>query len=683
MKKKIVLFAIVSSALWLALMDLLPVSAQGPTPLGAQVGKPWRGAPGRTETVAQIMARELRAPQAPSAVRAIRPLRTLKNVQRKQPPSPNLPRLIAPKAPQALSSPQGIGGTFLGVQVSEAGYVPPDSMGAVGPSQVLVVVNGRIKVFDKTTSVVGGLNASLDTFFSATNAVDPSTRYDRLSQRWFVTAIDVDFPNQVLIAVSSGPTIVDGSSFTFFSFQHDLVGTTPNADTGREADYPSLGVDNNSLYIGVNVFNGGLLSGTTGFVVDKSDLFSSTLTVTAFRQLTTCSGSPASCTTGPFSPRGVQNDDPNATEGYFIGVDASFFSTLTMRRITYPSITPTISANILVGVDLTTYPLFGVPALGTATSLDDIDDRLFQAQIHQNKLTSASTLWTAHNIEVDSTGVACGPYVPSTCTNGGRDGSRWYEIGSLTTTPTRIQQGTLFSTASSNPRSYWMPSVAMSGQGHMALGASFASAADYAGIALAGRLSGDTSGATQSPTIAQAGLGAYNLGAQTPKRWGDYSMTVVDPNDDMTMWTFQEYANATDSWGVRVIRLVAPPPAMPASASPSSVGTLQASVDVTITGVSLMGSGFFDPGSDSGGPGFTNHISATASSGVIVNSATFNNPTQVMLNISTMSATAGFSKITITNPDGQHVTADCILTITDGVTTIPPCTVLYLPFVRR
>lgn len=46
----------------------------------------------------------------------------------------------------------------------------------------------------------------------------------------------------------------------------------------------------------------------------------------------------------------------------------------------------------------------------------------------------------------------------------------------------------------------------------------------------------------------------------------------------------------------------------------------QASVAVTITGSSVAGSEFFDPGADVGGPGFANRISASVSGGVTVNS---------------------------------------------------------------
>src|SRR5205085_10887536 len=131
--------------------------------------------------------------------------------------------------------------------------IPPDSMGTVGPSHVLVVVNGRIKVFDKNGNL-GPLDTTTDNFFASVTSAgtsDPRVRYDRLSQRWFLSMIDVDSVNKVLIAVSSGPSITGSGSFTFFQFQHDLVGTIPNPDTGNFADYDTLGVDKFALYIGV------------------------------------------------------------------------------------------------------------------------------------------------------------------------------------------------------------------------------------------------------------------------------------------------------------------------------------------------------------------------------------------------------------------------------------------------
>jgi hypothetical protein len=653
------------------------VYAQGP--IGATVGIPWHGAPGVTETVAQIMARERSIPQKSSAPksrvrrRAPRPIAAPKS---SQPVSPIVPA-AASLAP-ARNNPQPIGTSFLGVQISESGFYPPDTMGDVGPTQILFVENGLIKSFSKSGGL-GALDSDLDLFFGslspgAIGTGDVNVRYDRLSGRWFVTALDFDSPTRLFIAVSSSATITNATGFTFFQFQTDQVGGTPNPDTGADADYDSLGVDKYSLYIGVNMFGASSLVGTTGFVVNKADLLAGTLTVTAFRALVICN---PSCSNGPLSPRGVANDDPAATEGYFIGVDIGSNSLLTLRRVTYTlGITPTISGNIFVPISTTVIPI-PVPALGSTTPIDAVGNDLFNAQVHKNKLDGVSSLWTAHNIDV----VACGNSV----SGGGRDGSRWYEITNLTTTPTLNQFGTLFDPATSNPRSFWMPTVAMSGQGHMSLGSSFASVNDYAGIAVAGRFFTDPLGAIQSPTIAQNGLGSYNV-VEPPSqggrnRWGDYSRTVVDPNDNMTMWTFQEYANATNSWGVRAIQLKAPPPEIPMFATPSSVPPGQPSVNVIITGASISGSGFFDPGPDTGGPGFANHIAATLTGGVTVNSVTFSSPTLITLNISTIGATPGAQSIIVTNPDGQTSTGYCVLTISGSST--PPMCRQFFPFIAK
>src|SRR5437764_14963217 len=99
-----------------------------------------------------------------------------------------------------------------------------------------------------------------------------------------------------------------------------------------------------------------------------------------------------------------------------------------------------------------------------------------------------------------------------------------------------------------------------SGQGHTALGFSTAGTSEYANAATVGRLSGDALGTTGTPELYTNSSTAHNA---PYSRWGDYSMTSLDPLDDMTMWTVQEFCDATNSYGVRVVKLLAPPPATP------------------------------------------------------------------------------------------------------------------------
>lgn len=633
---------------------------------GPEQGIPWVGEKPVLETTAQIMSRAKLDPVYEPG-QAARQIRLEHDFDRSRVvPNPLSPLVSQwpPKGPSALKGggpylPQTVGTSFLATQISNTpGFIPPDTMGDVGPSHIVVMVNGSIRSFDKAGNL-GAINTTTDNWFNSvrngSGTSDPRVRYDRLTGRWFLCIINVaGSNNRVLLAVSSGSN-PDTSTWAFYFFNLQSGGGGA-ADNGGFFDYPTLGVDNNALYIGGNVFIGASgFTGSTGFVVRKSTVLTGgSIVVTAFRQLCTATAN------GPYTPQGVDNPDTAATEGYFIGVGSLTFGDLWIRRVTNPGGTPAISGNIQLIV-----PATGSPqdfTIGGAGALDTLDDRLFAARIFKNRLTGVSTLWTAHNFEVNSSGVANAA--------GNRNGSRWYQIGNLTGTPTLVQSGTMFDSAATNMKHYWIPSVAMSGQGHMAIGTTYGSAVDDAGVAVAGRLSSDTLGTTQAPTLAVTSTFNYNVGS--PVRWGDYSYTCVDPTDDMTMWTFQEYANATNSWGVRVIQLRAPAPVTPSSATPA-VTQGQTNVNVTVTGTSTGGTGFFYAGA-----GFNPITASVSGTGVTVNSVTFNSPTSVTLNLNVSgSAPVGTRNVTITNPDGQSATGNGILTVNAGsspptITTISP-----------
>ena len=442
--------------------------------------------------------------------------------------------------------------------------------------------------------------------------------------------------------------------------------TTPSApvsanDTGAFADYPTLGIDANALYIGDNLFNaaGTAFLGCSGFVVRKSSILGAgPIVVTAFRGLV-----PSGTSDGPYTPQGVDNYDPAATEGYFIGISATTTGRLVLRRVSNPGGTPTISGNLLITTATTAGPIT-VPhsgnTRGTNGQLDPVDDRLFAAHIRNGRL------WTAHNIQVNASGVASA--------SGGRNGSRWYELQGIATggTPSVFQSGTVFDPAATNPTSYWIPSIMVSGQGHAALGFSNAGTNAFINAGTVGRLAGDALGTTQTPLLYTSATAAYNPsgdpGSTGGRRWGDFSYTSLDPSDDMTMWTIQEYCQAANSYGVRVVRLIAPPPATPASAG-STVYQGQSNAAVTITGTSSAGSGFFDPGAGPAASPFNRITASVGGAGVTVNSVAYTSPTAITLNVSVASGAAtGARTVTVTNPDGQSATsATGILTVAASI----------------
>jgi hypothetical protein len=659
------------------------VSAQQPIdqivadgPVTYTPGVVWTGEPGIVETVQQIVDRDARAPKWNGLVpvdvedRPIREgKRDLRDLLRQRPMNPNvLPdpdwlllgghRTGRPDGPvvgnvwnMMPAAPQGLSSSVVGITLGEAGAVPPDAHGGVSPTQVCIIANGRIKFRNKSSLTTDIFSVTTDSFFGSvrngSGTSDPRVRYDRLSGRWFIIIINVSSPNRVLIAVSNSSTVTATSSFTFYQFTQDAVGT-PGGDAGGLFDYPSLGVDNNALYIGGNMFVGGFV-GPTVFVVRKSTLLTGTLNVTAFRNLDGAGGD------GPLAPQGVDNDDASATEGYFIGSSLTTLGRLVMRRITTPGATPAISSNISINTVASGNPI-NPAVLGSSNPLSAIDNRLFSAMIRRDRIANTRYLWTAHNFQVTSTGGAG---------SGGRNGSRWYRISNFTGTPTASQAGTLFDSAATNPRSYWFPAVAMSGQGHMAISTTFGGAADRAGHAVAGRLRTDGSGVTQAPALAYTSTTNYNAQATNPQRWGDYGVIAVDPADDQTMWAFNTVCNATNSWGVHVQKLLAPPPATPSSAAPASVAA-GFTGNVVITGTSTSGSEFYD--TEAG----MNRLAFSFSSDVTVNSVTWNSPTQATLNITVSGGAAtGNRTINVTNPDGQVASASTIFSIAGGA-CVPP-----------
>lgn len=652
---------------------------------GEIVGQPWTGESGVTKTTAQIMERAedyKRPPRVPWKTPKNRP-RGHTNFENllSSPDSPTLTGELGDEV--GIAAGQSASVSFTGATLFDTSAYPPDSMGAAGPSQFIVAVNGRIRSFNKQTGVADGvLNVNPDVFFqsvmtppSANNFTsDPRIRYDRLSGRWMLIIIDVPGqtgtnPNRIMLAVSDSGIITPATLWTFFQFQHDLV--TPAGDTGKFADYPTLGIDANALYIGVNVFGTrgqGTFDNTTAFVVRKSSILGAgPIVVTAFRNLVSNNPNQG----GPYTPQGVDNYDPNATEGYFIGVDSSFYGRLKIRRVSNPGGTPSISGNINLDVPLTGNTI-NVPHLGntggSAGNVDGLDYRLIAAHIRNGKL------WTAANLAVNNVGAPNGTDT--------RMGIRWYELGDLSGTPTVLQSGTLYQPSASNTtdqRSYWMGSIMVSGQGHALMGFSAAGQNEYLNAGYAGRLKNDPPGTLRTPVLYTASSSAYNPrdGNNNPIiRWGDYSYTSLDPNDDMTMWTIQEWCISPNIYAVQVVRVLAPLPATPASCSPAALNQGTNNVNVTLLGSTDGDTGFFDPGA-----GFSNRIAAAVGGGgVMVNSITYNNPTNLTLNLSiAANATPGSRVITVTNPDSQSsASVGGILTINSVVASNNPPT---LPFI--
>ena len=566
---------------------------------------------------------------------------------------------------------------FLAGYIGDNGtaYYPPDCNGDISTaSQILTTVNGRLKAYNVpritslalTTTTNSSstplsspiFNLDIDALF--TNAglginriTDPHVRFDRLSGRWFIIAIDKNntAQNYLTIAVSNTTVLSGGTVFTIYYLQ----GSTGSSNASTDwMDYPTLGIDKYALYVGANIFDKAthtINRGSSLYLINKASLIAGSLAFTVWQYGTGAgqSGSNGVTGVGMLTPQGVQNDDPGATEGYFIATDWATFGSMILKRISNPGGVPSLSADMVLTVPTTTEPI-PQPALGTPGNINTLDDRLYAAMIMKNKISGNVSLWTAHNIEANAAGVGVG--------GGGRNATRWYEIGTLSTTPTLIQSGTVFDNATTNPVGYYFASIATNGQGHTLLGSSVSATNRRVQAAYTSRYKNDVPGSMQQYDTATTITSAYNPGGGL-QRWGDYSQTVVDPSDNMTLWTFQEYTTNTNQWGLRAIQVSAPPPAQaPVASAANFCGT---DVLVTLNGAATNNAGFFDPGSDAGGPGY-NRLAITCSGSIPVSNINFISATQVTCKLNTTGKANGSYTLTITNPDGQFVTTSFTLT---------------------
>ncbi len=626
---------------------------------------PWPGAPGIARTTAEIMAEAARTPSraldlAAPRFKKVAPDRSnlIQNPDAlPDPVAPALDREPRPRAAQTVATP-----TVDVATVADTGALPPDTQGDIGPTQFLAGLNGRIRTINKQTGAPDGvLNANSDVFFSAVTAgagtSDPRVRYDRRTRRWFLIMITVAVPNRYVVAMGdtsqTNGTIVPGTTWMFFQWTNTRRQGGVGGANSCLGDYPTLGLDQHALYIGVNQFCGSgvptlVFDSTSVYVLNKAALVNGSLAVSTFDGVL-----PSASSRGIYTPQGVDNLDVNTDTGYVIGVDNLQLGTLVLRRVANPGGSPSLSADVTVTV-LATRPPRDVPQQGSSALLDGLDDRLLHAVIRNRRL------WTNHQIEVNASGAAGA--------GGDRTAVRWYELRELDGAVAVAQSGTVFDNAPANPLSFWMGALMPNGQGHVALGLSRSGASSFVNAAVTGRLAGDPAGLMDTPVSYSNSTSAYQIqGSSITQRWGDYSSTSVDPDDDMTWWTFQEYANAPNSYAVRLTRLLAPPPATITTISPSAIATGRTGVVVTVTGSASGGRGFFDPGA-----GFPRRLAASFGPGVTVTSAVVTSPTSLTLTLDTAAdAALGARALTVSNPDGQTTTLTSAITLASGV-DMPP-----------
>ena len=437
-------------------------------------------------------------------------------------PGPRAPS-PAPKAPIASVATQ----SWQGIQIPATSQAQPPSPDiAVGPSDVVMVINSSIAQFTKTGTLKS--QVTFQTWFGSVLPTvcpsgscllfDPVVRYDQLHGRFIFLATsrsnDYRF-SYLLLSVSKGATFDSG--WTIWALDAGLDGTV---ETGFWGDFWRLGFDNVGVYLSGNMYNAaGLFQNAKIRVLKKSELYNpatTTLNWKDFSNLTNEDGTPADSLT-PVHVRGkpAAGNAALLVNSTTFNVPATFLS---VWKINDPlADTLTVTRSTINGLWAYNFPA-PAPQAFSGTTLDSGDSRMLKAVYRNGFLYTARD--TGYTDQV------------TTVT---------YDLVD-TSTMTLASQARLINTNSFYP-SFDVP----------------ASTEPGTAFATTNVITGTTTAADGSQTYAsisklKAGEGSFNLGP-SPNRWGDYFGGAVDPVSG-GLWVSGQYAKTLaqgfGQWGTWV-----------------------------------------------------------------------------------------------------------------------------------
>lgn len=446
-----------------------------------------------------------------------------------------------------LATPAALAGAVVGTNFtgstlgSDSGFIPPDTMGAVGPNHIVELINGRFEVYSKSGSTLK--SQSLNAFWTSAGATpsgafafDPRVLYDSVSGRWYAASVDNHSAgNNFLVAVSASndPT----GTWTGFRIDSDSLAT----DT-HWADFPTLAFDKDAVYLAANMFP--ISSGNVEvdvLVIPKSGLTAATPSVSGATLFDHLNPNTYGATLQP-----VVDYDGTGVPNVILADYSVPSGSIASNKITGSAGTPTLTANGLVSIPSASAP--------PTADQPDTTTNIFtnNSTFSGNVVQVGASIWAVQAVNAS-----------------GRSAIRWLRFNS---TGTSLLESGLISSGS---LSYYFPSIAVNSNGDIVIGFSASGASTYASAyAVTGKFaSGSTTFGT--PILLKAGVASYvQTDGSGRNRWGDYSATVVDPSNSSVFWTFQEWASATNTWSTQITQISFAPVPEPTTFALMGLGAL-------------------------------------------------------------------------------------------------------------
>jgi hypothetical protein len=423
--------------------------------------------------------------------------------------------------------------SFDGLQ--DTGSFPPDTNGAVGLTHRMVTLNDnpdgtggmRIQARDGTPVVPDRTLRGFWRLFdlTLTDVFDPRILYDHFDNRWIHTAAAErqSGASSVLVAVSqtSDPTLgwamdpTDG----WDGYRFDVDDTD-----ALWADYPVVGFNQTWVVVGVPLVDPGpplRYAREELYFFRKSELYAGIPPTPAIliRTEDDTVFQPAVMFDAPAADLDVLAARPTGPD--------RVRSELQLLRVVDDGLgNPNLALDVTVSSpsswmenavdndDLAAPPPPGPPI--------QVGDHRIQSVVYRN-----GSIWASHGIVRED-----GMSAP-------RAAVQWWELSPLGTI---LQRGVIEDPASLEH--YYYPSMAVNAAGQAMIGFTRSSPTTFAQAAYVTRACSDPLDTVGDIVVLEPGDQTYvAMDTNDRNRWGDYSATVVDPVDDLRLWTLQELSN--------------------------------------------------------------------------------------------------------------------------------------------
>lgn len=417
-------------------------------------------------------------------------------------------------------------------------FIPPDTMGAVGRTHYVETSNGAYAVFDKNTGARLSLVSDV-AFWAAAGQTgangDTRIMYNAAASRWVAVAFGASVADLQIAVSNTDDALGSWQSVKFTGF------------AGGTADYPTLALDSNAVYIGTNNFKVGCSAanpaanafcGTSLNVIPLSSLFGAGApTIANMKQFTT----PYDATSSTNVDRGFALQGVNSSSASSSGtvVAASLFN---FDSLAY-------KVNGLTSSSATSATLGAIDMLGQAGYVTAGNGRQPSAAIAANQRVISTLDERISSSVYESNGKI---YLVQTVNSGldALDEARVRYTVIDANTFDILDQGDIGGAG----YDYYQGSIAVNALGQVVIGynrsgldAATGKISIFARVFTTGpdgklTQQGDEIFLKESLTDDYHNGSIFGQAAVGRQRWGDYSQVSIDPTDQMQFYVIGQFA---------------------------------------------------------------------------------------------------------------------------------------------